>query len=106
MAFGPAFAWSVFQEYLQRSENSPLRNESTVTISAIGTLLFSMLYFSPAFARPMLWLYPAYAGSSMWICLGIAVAALTGASFSTDATTLVILVGLVVGLACGVMASE
>lgn len=106
MCFGPAFSWSVFQDYLQRSEHSPLRNESTVTISAIGTLLFSMLYFAPALARPFFWLHPTYARLAMRVCLGVAIVALVGASFATNASILIGLVGLVCGLACGIMTSK
>jgi ABC-type multidrug transport system permease subunit len=106
MCFGPAFSWSVFQDYLQRSEHSPLRKESTVTISAIGTLLFSMLYFAPALARPFFWLHPEYARLMMRVCLAVAIVALIGASFATNAATLVGVVGLVVGLACGIMTSK
>jgi hypothetical protein len=106
MCFGPAFSWSVFQDYLQRSEHSPLRNESTVTISAIGTLLFSMLYFAPAIARPFFWLHPDHARLAMRVCLGVAIVALVGASFATNAGTLVAVVGFIVGLACGIMTSK
>jgi len=65
-----------------------------------------MLYFAPALARPFFWLHPEYARLMMRVCLAVAIVALVGASFATNAATLVGVVGLVVGLACGIMTSE
>ncbi|KAJ7109562.1 major facilitator superfamily domain-containing protein [Mycena crocata] len=99
--FGGAFSWSIFQDYLMRSESGPLKHESNVTISAIGTLLLSMLYFSPPLLGPLLKRYPDLAGKISFMGLLLAVASLLIASFVQTAPALLVFVGLFHGIGAG-----
>ncbi|KAJ7096015.1 major facilitator superfamily domain-containing protein [Mycena crocata] len=98
---GPA-SWSIFQNYLMRSESGPLRNESSVTVSAIGTLLISMLYFTPPIIGPFLKRYPDLAGKISIAALFFAAASLLIASFVQTVPVLLVFVGLFHGIGVGV----
>ncbi|KAJ7109554.1 major facilitator superfamily domain-containing protein [Mycena crocata] len=100
ICLGGAFSWSIFQDYLMRSE-SGLKHESNVTISAIGTLLLSMLYFSPPLLGPLLKRYPDLAGKISFMALLLAVASLLIASFLQTAPALLVFVGLFHGIGAG-----
>ncbi|KAJ7290406.1 major facilitator superfamily domain-containing protein [Mycena rebaudengoi] len=102
ICLGGAFSWSIFQDYLMRSESSPLRQESSVTISAIGTLLLGMIYFSPGLIGPFLTRYPDLARGTSFIALFLAVASLLIASFIPKAPALLVFVGLLHGIGAGV----
>ncbi|KAJ7290342.1 major facilitator superfamily domain-containing protein [Mycena rebaudengoi] len=88
--YGGAFSFSIFQNYLMQSEFSPLRHESNVTISAIGTLLLSMLYFSPALVGPLYTMYPDLARGTSFAALFLAVGSLVMASFVPKAPVLLV----------------
>ncbi|KAJ7109581.1 major facilitator superfamily domain-containing protein [Mycena crocata] len=98
MCYGGSFSWSIFQDYLMRSESSSLKNESGVTISAIGTLLLSTLYFSPPLTGPLLKRYPDLARKISFIALLLAGSSLLIASFLQTAPALLIFVGLFHGI--------
>ncbi|KAJ7256898.1 major facilitator superfamily domain-containing protein [Mycena rebaudengoi] len=99
--FGGAFSFSIFQNYLMRSEFSPLRHESNVTISAMGTLLLSMLYFPPALVGPLYTMYPDLARGTSFVALSLAAGSLMIASFVPKAPVLLVFVGLLHGIFSG-----
>ncbi|KAJ7290403.1 major facilitator superfamily domain-containing protein [Mycena rebaudengoi] len=101
ISFGGAFSFSIFQDYLMRSESSPLKHESNVTISAIGTLLLSMLYFSPALVDPLCTMYPDLARGTSFVALFLAAGSLVIASFVPKAPVLLVFVGLLHGIVAG-----
>ncbi|KAM0748404.1 MFS general substrate transporter [Meredithblackwellia eburnea MCA 4105] len=102
ICLGGAFSWSIFQNYLMTSPESPLKDSSNVTISAVGTLLLSMLYFSPALVRPLLHRYPDWARKVSVLALVTAVCSLVIASFVELPAALLVLVGLIHGAGVGV----
>lgn len=54
ICLGGAFSFSLFQSYLMSSPESPLKGSSSTVISAVGTILLAMLYFSSPLVRPWL----------------------------------------------------
>jgi hypothetical protein len=103
---GSAFSWSVFQSYLSRSPSSPLHDQSNVLISAIGTLLFCMIYFTPAFAQPVFAYFPRYMRTLTAGALVLAVMCLFAASFMSSAGSLIAFTGFGLGLGCGLATSK
>ncbi|KAJ7099855.1 major facilitator superfamily domain-containing protein [Mycena crocata] len=102
ICLGGAFSWSIFQDYLMRSKSGPLKNVSSVTVSAIGTLLLSTLYFSAPLIGPLLRRYPDLAGKISFTALLLAGASLLIASFTQTAPALLAFVGLFHGIGAGV----
>jgi hypothetical protein len=102
---GSAFSWSVFQSYLSRSPASPLHDQSNVLISAIGTLLFCMIYFTPAFSQPVFAYFPRYMRTLTAGALVLAVVCLFAASFMSSAGSLIAFTGFGLGLGCGLATS-
>ncbi|KAJ7290354.1 major facilitator superfamily domain-containing protein [Mycena rebaudengoi] len=100
-----AFSWSIFQDYLMRSESSPLKHESNITISAIGTLLIGMLYFSPGLIGPFITRYPDLARGTSFAALFMAAGSLVIASFVPKAPVLLVFVGVFHGFGAGVNAA-
>ncbi|KAL8280637.1 hypothetical protein RQP46_006960 [Phenoliferia psychrophenolica] len=103
ICLGGAFSWSIFQSYLSSSPDSLLKDASSVTVSAIGTLLLSMIYFAPGLAGPFLRRYPHRARTATFAAVLLASGSLLVASFlERSAGALMVFVGLLHGIGVGV----
>ncbi len=100
VATGPAFSFSVFQDYLTRSGSS-IGPFPHIYVSAIGAILTGCIYCIPAVAQP-LWLRFENINRRMnFGCVVLASASLLAASFCRDMPALIVLIGLVPGSCAG-----
>ncbi|UZJ53659.1 hypothetical protein CBS101457_002979 [Exobasidium rhododendri] len=101
LCLGGAFSFSIFQDYLVKSSQSPRKGTTNVEASIIGTLLVSSTYFAPAIMRGV-WARFAHRNQLMsFACLQLAGVSLLIASFETSLPVLVIFMGLIPGTTLG-----
>ncbi|KAK4689000.1 hypothetical protein P7C73_g1118, partial [Tremellales sp. Uapishka_1] len=99
---GGASSFSIFQDFLMRDASSPLRNQSSVSISAIGTLLLAMIFIAPILIRPLYLRFPHWIRRGTFLAIILAAGGLLVASFVVKPTALVIFVGLCNGTGAGI----
>lgn len=101
LCLGGAFSFSIFQDYLVQSKESPLKNATNVQVSAIGTLLVSFTYFAPPLMRGVWARYAKYNRTMGFLALQVAGLSLIIASFVSSFPSLLIFMGLIPGSMLG-----
>ncbi|KAJ3735187.1 MFS general substrate transporter [Lentinula guzmanii] len=93
--------YGIFQEFY--STNPPFQNSSLISISAIGTASLAIQYIEIIAVIAVCQRYPEKVKPAMWLSLFVCVAALTVSSFANQVWQLIILQGVIFGLAAGVL---
>ncbi|PWN34550.1 MFS general substrate transporter, partial [Meira miltonrushii] len=102
ICLGGAFSFSIFQDYLVESKESPLKDANNVGVSAIGTMLVCLSYFAPPLVRGI------WARFTMWNrWMGFASLSLAGlsliiASFGNSTAFMVVFMGILPGTFLGI----
>lgn len=101
--WGFGFTFGVFQNYYASSPDSPFRDSSTSAISAIGTTSIAVPYVTGLFLPSLMSRHPRYIRPAMWCALALGTAAFLLSSFATAVWHLIILQGVLVGIAGGIL---
>lgn len=101
LIWGMGNAYGTFQEYHERSPDSPLYGSSRASITATGTLIAGGLFFSPWLFNGFLSSYPHLVKRFSLACLALSAVSLVAASFKPTATRAAALQGFLSGWAGG-----
>lgn len=102
ICLGGAFSFSIFQDYLVESKESPLKDANNVGVSAIGTMLVCLSYFAPPLVRGI---WARFAVWNRWMgfaSLTLAGASLIIASFGNSTAFMVVFMGILPGTFLGI----
>ncbi|KAH7877121.1 major facilitator superfamily domain-containing protein [Lentinula edodes] len=94
-------SYGIFQEFY--STHTPFQSSSLVSISAIGTASLAIQYIEIIAVIAVCQRYPEKVKPTMWIALLICVTTLTISSFASQVWQLIVLQGIIFGLAAGVL---
>ncbi|EPQ56309.1 MFS general substrate transporter [Gloeophyllum trabeum ATCC 11539] len=100
MVWGFGYSYGVFQEYYSTHE---FQSASNVAISAVGTVSLALTFGSTIPLMLYFRRYPTLIKPTMWVGLVVAVAALVVSSFANAIWQLIILQGVIYGLAGGMI---
>ncbi|KAJ3932165.1 MAG: MFS general substrate transporter [Lentinula lateritia] len=94
-------SYGIFQEFY--STHTPFESSSLVSISAIGTASLAIQYIEIIAVIAVCQRYPEKVKPAMWIALLICVTTLIISSFASQVWQLILLQGIIFGLAAGVL---
>jgi len=101
--WGFGFSFGIFQDYYRSSPDSPFYGASPSSISAIGTTSLAVQYIFGFLILIVLKVYARYVKAMLWSCLAVACGCFILSSFATQIWHLVILQGVILGAAGGVL---
>ncbi|TFK98066.1 major facilitator superfamily domain-containing protein [Pterulicium gracile] len=101
LIWGWNYSYGVFQDYYLKHE--PFNQAPVTLISAIGTSSTAIQYMESILIIALCQRYPRLVKPAMWIALATCVLAMLISSFATQVWQLVLLQGIVFGLAGGVL---
>ncbi|CAK5266008.1 unnamed protein product [Mycena citricolor] len=93
--------YGVFQEFYLNSPQSPFRGASEASINSIGTITIGIQYFEGLGVMALTQRYPRWTKSLMGASLAACVGALLVSSFATKVWQLILLQGVLYGVAGG-----
>ncbi|KAI0033582.1 major facilitator superfamily domain-containing protein [Vararia minispora EC-137] len=103
LVWGFPFSYGVFQEWYLSSPDSPFRGASEAAVNAIGTITLGIQYMEGIALMFFTQRFPQYMKTMMACALVVCVGALVVSSFATQVWHLIVLQGVVYGIAGGAL---
>ncbi|EJT98363.1 MFS general substrate transporter [Dacryopinax primogenitus] len=96
---GDRVAFGTYQNYYTSSNDSPILGSSISSVAAIGTTYLATQYILGFLLMPLLKRYPQHVRLALWVFLAIECVSLISASFATQTWHLILLQGIIPGIA-------
>ncbi|KZO99341.1 MFS general substrate transporter [Calocera viscosa TUFC12733] len=97
--WGGGLSFGTYQNWYTSSADSPILSSSISAVSAIGTTYLAIQYVLGFALMPLWRRYPQHIRAVLWTLLFVECASLVGASFATQTWQLILLQGVLPGIA-------